>query len=28
MLDVQHSQLSFTKGCIVAEMVLSLSEIR
>ncbi|EKF9281297.1 DUF645 family protein, partial [Vibrio cholerae] len=28
LLDVQHGQLGFTKGCIVAEMVLSLSEIR
>ncbi|HAS8201432.1 TPA: DUF645 family protein, partial [Vibrio vulnificus] len=27
-LDVQHGQLGFTKGCIVAEIALSLSEIR
>ncbi|WP_376765538.1 DUF645 family protein [Vibrio cholerae] len=26
--DVQHGQFSFTKGCIVAEIALSLSEIR
>ncbi|HFG1915377.1 TPA: DUF645 family protein, partial [Vibrio cholerae] len=25
-MDVQHGQLGFTKGCIVAEMALSLSE--
>ncbi|RND30086.1 DUF645 family protein [Vibrio cholerae] len=28
MLDVQHGQLGFTKGSIVAEIALSLSEIR
>ncbi|EGR4295742.1 DUF645 family protein, partial [Vibrio cholerae] len=28
LLDVQHGQLGFTKGCIVAEIVLSLSEVR
>ncbi|EOX1567359.1 TPA: DUF645 family protein [Vibrio cholerae] len=27
-MDVQHGQLCFTKGCIVAEIALSLSEIR
>ncbi|MVB91176.1 DUF645 family protein, partial [Vibrio cholerae] len=26
--DVQHCQLGFTKGCIVAEIALFLSEIR
>ncbi|AQM20540.1 DUF645 family protein [Vibrio anguillarum] len=25
MLDVQHSKFGFTKGCIIAEIVLSLS---
>ncbi|MEW4534783.1 DUF645 family protein [Vibrio paracholerae] len=28
MLDVQLGQLCFTKSCIVAEIALSLSEIR
>ncbi|TQP42023.1 DUF645 family protein [Vibrio cholerae] len=28
LLDVQRGQLGFTKGCIVAEIVLSLLEIR
>ncbi|HAS3169752.1 TPA: DUF645 family protein, partial [Vibrio cholerae] len=26
--DIQHCQLGFTKGCIVAEIALFLSEIR
>ncbi|EOA5545275.1 MULTISPECIES: DUF645 family protein [Vibrio] len=28
MLDVPHGQLSFAKGSIIAEIALSLSEIR
>ncbi|EKF9814118.1 DUF645 family protein [Vibrio cholerae] len=27
LLDVQHGQLSFTKGCIIAVILLSLSRI-